>query len=68
MLKKLSLALSVTVAIATLSMHAFQAQPTGAGALIVLSKGDLTMSVVDPATLKVVGKVPSGPEPHEIVA
>ena len=68
MLKKLSLALSVTVAIATLSMHAFQAQPTGAGALIVLSKGDLTMSVVDPATLKVLGKVPSGPDPHEIVA
>jgi DNA-binding beta-propeller fold protein YncE len=26
------------------------------------------MSVVDPATLKVLGKVPSGPDPHEIVA
>ena len=43
-------------------------EPAGAGALIVLSKGDLTMSVVDPATLKVIGKVPSGPDPHEIVA
>jgi YVTN family beta-propeller protein len=43
-------------------------EPAGAGALIVLSKGDLTMSVVDPASLKVIGKVPSGPDPHEIVA
>ena len=43
-------------------------EAAGAGALIVLSKGDLTMSVMDPATLKVIGKVPSGPDPHEIVA
>jgi DNA-binding beta-propeller fold protein YncE len=33
----------------------------------VLSKGDLTLSVVDPATFKVVGKVPSGPDPHEVI-
>ena len=69
MLKRLSLVLSVSLAIATLSTRPFQAQqPAGAGALIVLSKRDLTMSVVDPATLKVVGKVPSGPDPHEIIA
>src|SRR3954467_3865723 len=47
-----------------------QASPQNGGAstLLVLSKGDLTMSAVDPATLKVLGKVPSGPDPHEIVA
>jgi YVTN family beta-propeller protein len=43
-------------------------QPRASGTLLVLSKGDLTMSAVDPATLKVLGKVPSGPDPHEIVA
>jgi YVTN family beta-propeller protein len=36
--------------------------------LLVLSKGDLTLSTVDPSTLKVVGRVPSGPDPHEVIA
>jgi DNA-binding beta-propeller fold protein YncE len=39
-----------------------------ADSLLVLSKGDLTLSIVDPATLKVVAKMPSGPDPHEVVA
>jgi DNA-binding beta-propeller fold protein YncE len=38
------------------------------GRLLVLSKGDLTLSVVDPVTLAIVGKVPSGPDPHEVAA
>jgi YVTN family beta-propeller protein len=38
------------------------------GALLVLSKGDLTLAVVDPATLQVLGRVPSGPDPHEVIA
>src|SRR6476660_9021950 len=67
-LKKLSLVLGVPFAVATLSLHAVQSpQPTSSASLLVLAKSDLTMSVVDPATLKVVGKVPSGPDPHEIV-
>lgn len=37
-------------------------------ALLVLSKGDLTLSTVDPGTLQVVGRVPSGPDPHEVIA
>ncbi len=41
---------------------------TPSPALLVLSKGDLTLSTVDPATLRVVGRVPSGPDPHEVVA
>jgi YVTN family beta-propeller protein len=41
-----------------------QAQDT----LLVLSKGDQTLSIVDPVTLKVLGRVPSGPDPHEVVA
>jgi YVTN family beta-propeller protein len=43
-------------------------QRPASGRLLVLSKGDLTLSVVDPVTLTVVGKVPSGPDPHEVAA
>jgi YVTN family beta-propeller protein len=39
-----------------------------ADTLLVLSKGDLTLSIVDPATLKVMARMPSGPDPHEVVA
>jgi DNA-binding beta-propeller fold protein YncE len=38
------------------------------GRLLVLSKGDLTLSVIDPSTLKILGKAPSGPDPHEVAA
>lgn len=43
-------------------------QGPGTGSLLVLAKADQTLSVVDPSTLKVVGRVPSGPDPHEVVA
>ncbi len=36
--------------------------------LLVLSKRDHTLSVVDAATLKVLGKAPVGEDPHEVVA
>jgi YVTN family beta-propeller protein len=63
---KSALMLAVVSAI-TVVLGAFQSAPAG-GSLLVLSKGDLTLSVVDPATLKVLGKVPSGPDPHEVIA
>jgi DNA-binding beta-propeller fold protein YncE len=44
-----------------------QAQ-TPSPALLVLSKGDHTLSIVDPTTLKAVAKMPSGEDPHEVVA
>jgi YVTN family beta-propeller protein len=37
-------------------------------ALLVLAKTDHTLSLVDPSTLKVTGQVPSGPDPHEVIA
>lgn len=37
-------------------------------ALLVLSKGDHTLAIVDPASLKVVARMPSGPDPHEVIA
>ncbi len=36
--------------------------------LLVLSKKDHTLAVVDPTTLQVVAKVPSGNDPHEVIA
>jgi DNA-binding beta-propeller fold protein YncE len=39
-----------------------------ADSLLVLSKGDLTLSIIDPTTMKVIAKMPSGPDPHEVVA
>ena len=45
-----------------------RAQAPAQGRLLALSKGALTLSVIDPATLKIVGKVPSGPDPHEVAA
>ncbi len=37
-------------------------------ALLVLSKGQQALFIVDPSTLTVVGQVPSGPDPHEVIA
>ncbi|HVW10297.1 MAG TPA: hypothetical protein VHC90_17035 [Bryobacteraceae bacterium] len=36
--------------------------------LLVLNKGNNTLAVVDAATLKVKGTIPSGPDPHEVTA
>jgi YVTN family beta-propeller protein len=36
--------------------------------LLVLSKSDTTMAIVEPATLKVLARIPSGPDPHEVEA
>src|SRR5664279_75397 len=44
------------------------AESTPSKALLVLSKADTTLAIVDPSSLKVVARMPSGPEPHEVVA
>jgi YVTN family beta-propeller protein len=36
--------------------------------LLALSKGDHTLAIVDATTLKVIAKVPVGPDPHEVIA
>ena len=45
-----------------------RAESTPSKALLILSKSDKTLAIVDPATLKVVARMPSGPDPHEVVA
>ncbi len=44
------------------------AQPTPSTALLVLSKQDHTLAVVDPSNLHVLARVPVGDDPHEVVA
>lgn len=56
------------VLVGALLTYASHTRAQGAGRLLVLSKGNLTLSVVDPATLRVIGTVPSGPDPHEVAA
>jgi YVTN family beta-propeller protein len=36
--------------------------------LLALSKADHTLAIVDPATLKVLAKIPVGEDPHEVIA
>ncbi len=43
-------------------------QQTPDEALLVLSKQQHTLAIVDPATLNVVAKVPVGDDPHEVIA
>jgi YVTN family beta-propeller protein len=45
-----------------------QSHSTPTPALLVLSKRDQTLSIVDPATLQVVARMPSGLDPHEVAA
>lgn len=40
----------------------------GNESLLVLSKRDQTLSIVDPSTLKVTAKIPVGADPHEVIA
>jgi DNA-binding beta-propeller fold protein YncE len=58
----------VALLTACLGLAVSNGQNTPSTVLLVLSKADRTVSVVDPATLKVLARMPSGPDPHEIVA
>jgi YVTN family beta-propeller protein len=52
----------------SLTTAALSAQTTPSPALLVLSKADQTLAIVDPSTLKVIARIPSGPDPHEVIA
>ena len=48
------------------ALHASAQTPSET--LLVLSKSDLSLAIVDPVSLRVVGRAPSGPDPHEVIA
>jgi YVTN family beta-propeller protein len=43
-------------------------QSTPQDVLLVLAKGDQTLSIIDPGNLKILGQVPVGKDPHEVIA
>lgn len=59
---------SAAAFVAALGMATRAAAQTPSPALLILEKDDEKMAIVDPASLKIVGRVPSGGAPHEIVA
>jgi YVTN family beta-propeller protein len=44
------------------------AQPTPSSALLVLSKQDHALAIVDPVSLQIIARVPVGDDPHEVIA
>jgi YVTN family beta-propeller protein len=44
------------------------AQSPPSQSLLALSKSDHTLAIVDPATLKVIARIPVGSDPHEVIA
>ncbi len=48
--------------------NAQSATPTPSPALLVLNKAENSLAIVDPATQKVVARIPTGEGPHEIAA
>lgn len=57
-----------TISLMLLVAASLCAQGTPSPALLVLAKSDHSLAIVDPATLKVLGHIPAGPDPHEVVA
>jgi len=49
-------------------MHPLAAQSTPPRTLLALSKHDRTLAIVDPASLKVIARLPVGQDPHEVIA
>jgi YVTN family beta-propeller protein len=59
---------SIAFAAALLIGSILNAQSTPENSILVLSKRDRTLAIVDPSTLKVVARVPVGDDPHEVIA
>jgi len=67
-LARIAVALLIPIlALGIYTLHAIAAE-TPPSTLLVLSKGDHTLSIIDPVTLKILATVPSGPDPHEVIA
>jgi DNA-binding beta-propeller fold protein YncE len=57
--------LSIALSLSLIAPPAVAQSPSPA--LLVLEKSDNSLAIVDPATFKIIGRVPAGPDPHEIV-
>src|ERR1700709_632398 len=52
----------------TFACSAFNCPAQSDHTLLALSKGDHTLAIVNSSTLKVIARVPVGPDPHEVIA
>ena len=68
MFTKLTLRISFLFLATIAATSALFAQSTPKESLLILSKHDHTLAIIDPATLKVVAKTPIGEDPHEVIA
>jgi YVTN family beta-propeller protein len=59
---------SLLLLAALLGASAPRRAETPGDALLVLSKTDQTLAIVNPATLQVIARVPVGNDPHEVIA
>jgi YVTN family beta-propeller protein len=64
-MKKASIFLVLTAALAS---SLLTAQNAPKELLLALSKKDQTLAIVDPASLKVLARIPVGNDPHEVIA
>src|SRR6476620_11506249 len=62
------IAINILLGISIYPATGCNAQSTPRRSLLALSKGDHTLAIVDPATLKVIARVPVGEDPHEVIA
>ena len=60
--------LAVVLAVGVACAPAAIAATTPKQSLLVLSKRDHMLAIVDPVTLKVVARAPVGQDPHEVIA
>lgn len=68
MKKASALLVLACVVLACMFASVLWAQATPKDALLALSKRDHTLSIIDPASLKILAKVPVGNDPHEVIA
>jgi YVTN family beta-propeller protein len=64
----LSRTLSVLFFCVAILVIELQAQGSPKESLLALSKKDQTLAIVDPASLKVIVRIPVGNDPHEVIA
>ncbi len=68
---RLRIRLQATAALhlgALLGFGFLHAETTPSKSLLVLAKTDNTLAIVDPNTRHIVARMPSGPDPHEVIA
>ena len=64
---RFGVALIVTASLVAAASARQSSTPAAGERLLILSKAERVLSIVDPATLRIVGRVPAGPDPHEVV-